>query len=56
MLLMIDATPTKYDELAKARMKALWCPSPAYAEGRLFVRTDEGVTCYDLTGKVQPKE
>ncbi len=53
MLVMLDTSPEKHDELAKARIKALWCPSPAIVEGRLYLRMPKGVACFDLTGKVK---
>lgn len=37
-------------ELGKATVRALWCPSPAIADGKLIVRGRKGVTCYSLTG------
>jgi len=48
-LLVVQANPQSRVELAKANIRALWVPSPAIADGRLFVRGREGIRCYDLT-------
>jgi outer membrane protein assembly factor BamB len=48
-LLMLRASPAKFEVLGKATVNALNCASPAIAHGRLYLRLDEGVTCYDLT-------
>jgi len=47
-LLVLKATPQSRVELAKANIRALWVPSPAIADGHLFVRGREGIRCYDL--------
>lgn len=36
------------EELAKVRMKAIRCASPAFSEGKLVVRNRESLVCYDL--------
>ena len=36
-------------ELGKAHVKAAWVPSPAIADGRLFLRLKDRVRCYRLT-------
>jgi len=47
-LLMLKATPEANQELAKAKLRALWCPSPAISDGKLLLRHEDGVRCYDL--------
>jgi outer membrane protein assembly factor BamB len=46
---MVSATPDKYQLLDKTRVTLAPCTSPAVADGKLFVRTGEGLACYDLT-------
>lgn len=46
---MLKATPDERLELGKAHVKALWCPSPTISKGRLIVRTQDKLVCYDLT-------
>ncbi len=46
---MLKASPEERVELGKATVRALWVPSPTIAGGRLLVRTDKGLKCYDLT-------
>jgi outer membrane protein assembly factor BamB len=52
-LVMVEATPAAFQELG--RIDALkkgpktWNP-PALAHGRVYVRNEEEMTCYDLTG------
>lgn len=36
-------------ELGKTRIKALWCPSPSVSEGRIVVRTENRLVCYDVS-------
>lgn len=47
-LLMINASPESNQELAKGKVRALWCPSPALTNGKLLLRHEDGVRCYDL--------
>ncbi|MDA7916072.1 PQQ-binding-like beta-propeller repeat protein [Verrucomicrobia bacterium] len=47
-LLMIKASPESNQELAKAKLRALWCPSPAITNGKLLLRHEDGIRCYDL--------
>jgi len=47
-LLMLKPSPEKYTLLAKANARALSCPSPAIADGKLLVRGRKGITCYEL--------
>ena len=53
-LLMLRATPAKFDLLGKARVGALHCASPAIAGGRLYLRLGDGIACYDLTAAGAP--
>ena len=49
---MLKASPEAHQELAKTRVKAMWCPSPVVSNGRLFVRKSNGVVCYNLASKL----
>ena len=51
-LVMLKASPESHQELAKTRVKAMWCPSPVVSNGRLFVRKSNGVACYNLASKL----
>lgn len=46
---MVDARPDRYKLLDKTRVSLAPCTSPAVAGGKLFVRTQEGLACYDLS-------
>lgn len=46
---MVSATPDRYKLLDKTRVSLAPCTSPAIAGGKLFVRTTEGMACYDLS-------
>ena len=48
-LLMISAAPDKYQELAKANLGVAVCSSPSISAGRLYLRLNGTVACYDLT-------
>ena len=48
-LIMLRASPEKFELLAKANLAFLVCTSPAIANGRLYVRQEKSVACYDLT-------
>jgi outer membrane protein assembly factor BamB len=48
-LLMLRASPAKFESLGKATVNGLNSTSPAIARGRLYLRLDEAVACYDLT-------
>lgn len=47
-LAMVRATPEKYEELGSFNPKMCMMTSPALAGGLLYLRTLEGVSCYDL--------
>ena len=53
-LLMLRATPAKFDLLGKASVGGLYCASPAIAGGRLYLRLGDGIACYDLTAAGAP--
>ena len=46
---MVSAAPDRYKLLDKMRVSLAPCTSPAVAGGKLFVRTQEGLACYDLS-------
>lgn len=46
---MVSAKPDRYKLLDKTRVSLAPCTSPAVAGGKLFVRTQEGMACYDLS-------
>ncbi len=50
-LVMINANPDKYELLGTANLGLSAWISPAFADGKLFLRTGNKVVCYDLTGK-----
>ena len=41
-------SPEKFDLLAKHKLKAASCSSPVIVEGRMYLRLEDGVACYDL--------
>ena len=47
-LYLIKATPEKFTLLGKADVDAVKWTSPAVADGKVFLRTKDGVVCYDL--------
>lgn len=47
-LLMVRATADKFDLLAKHKLKAASCSSPVVLDGRMYLRLEDGVACYDL--------
>jgi outer membrane protein assembly factor BamB len=47
-IVMFKATPEKYVELGKFEPGACPMSSPAFSDGKLFVRTVYGMACYDL--------
>jgi len=49
-LFMLRAKPDQFAQLGKATMGMLNCSSPAIAHGRLYIRRENAVACYDLTG------
>ena len=47
-IIMLKPSPEKCIQLGKATARALWCPSPAIADGKLLVRGRKGISCYNL--------
>jgi len=50
-LVMIDTDIKAHRELGKARIKAMWCPSPVIVDGKLYLRMKDNISCYDLRAK-----
>jgi outer membrane protein assembly factor BamB len=50
-LRLIKADPTSYQLLGRAKIEAMWCPTPAPYDGRLIVRRKNQVVCFDLRGR-----
>jgi outer membrane protein assembly factor BamB len=48
-IIMLKPSPEKRIQLGKANVRALWCPSPAIADGKLLLRGRKGISCYSLT-------
>jgi outer membrane protein assembly factor BamB len=48
-IIMLEASPAKFHVLAVAPLPVLTCSSPAFADGKLYVRLEHGIACYDLT-------
>lgn len=48
---LIAVEPESGKELASTRIDYLRCGSPAFANGKLFLRTRKAVVCYDIAGK-----
>ena len=51
---MIQATPEKYTFLVKGQVDAANCSSPAIVGTRLYLRTNQGVACFDLAAVPPP--
>jgi outer membrane protein assembly factor BamB len=49
-IVMLQPSAEKQVQFAKASVRALWCPSPAIADGKLLLRGRKGITCYSLSG------
>ena len=47
-LRLIKADPTSYQLLGRAKIEAMWCPTPAPHDGRLIVRRKNKIVCFDL--------
>ena len=48
-LFLIRATPEKYDLLGKVDLGIEKWTAPTFADGKVFLRTQKTVVCYDLT-------
>ena len=55
-LAMVRAGRGEFEVLDKARIPLAPCTSPAVAGGRLYVRTNEGLACHDLTAAAQAED
>jgi len=56
LLCMWKASPDHYlPALAGTRVNADGYASPAFAEGRLYIRLRDGLACYDLTSAANPR-
>lgn len=53
-LTLYKASPEKYEELAKVKVPFASCSSPSFADGKLFLRLNDCVACYDLTAAANP--
>ena len=51
-LVVIKASPKAHEELVKARVKTMWCPSPVVSNGRLYLRMADHVACFNLAEKL----
>jgi len=47
-LVMLKATHKAHTELGVARVQSMWCPSPAFSRGYLYLRMKDHVACFDL--------
>lgn len=47
-LAMMRATGDAFELLGQARIALAQCSSPAFADGRLYARLQDGLACYDL--------
>ena len=47
-LMAIRATPSRYEVLAQEVLSMSWVASPAFSDGRLFLRMKHAVACYEL--------
>jgi outer membrane protein assembly factor BamB len=47
-LWVLQATPEKYGVLSQTEARITLCTSPAVADGRIYLRQANGITCYDL--------
>ena len=50
-LVMLRADPLAHYEEGKARVRAMWCPSPVLSRGKLYVRQGNGVACFNLAAE-----
>ena len=50
-LVMLRANPLAHYEEGKARVRAMWCPSPVLSQGKLFVRQGNAIACFNLAEK-----
>lgn len=50
-LSMVNPDPSSYQTLGRAKIDAMWCPTPAPSNGRLIVRRKDKLVCFDLRDK-----
>lgn len=50
-LTMVKPDPSSYQPLGRAKIDAMWCPTPAPSDGRLIVRRKDRLVCFDLREK-----
>ena len=48
---MVAADSATRKDLGRAKVRAMNCPSPAIAAGRLYLRHSDSIACYDLRAK-----
>ena len=48
---MIAPSPEKYTVMSRANLPIGRCVSPAISDGKLYMRMQTGVICYDLTAR-----
>jgi len=53
-LWLVSASPEKYVLLDKATLRVTRCTSPAFVDGRVYLRLKDAIACYDLTPRAQP--
>jgi outer membrane protein assembly factor BamB len=54
-LALVEANPTAYRELGRIRaFEGKTWNSPALADGKVYLRNDEDMACYDLRAPGQP--
>jgi hypothetical protein len=51
---LLKATPESYQSLGRARIGAMWCPTPTPWNGRVIIRKKDHVACYDLRESTAP--
>ncbi len=51
LVLMLKASPDKFEVLGKAKVGMTGCTSAAFADGKLFLRLAKSVACYDLAAQ-----
>jgi hypothetical protein len=50
-IFLISASPEKYSLLGRANLNIMANTSPALADGKLYLRVNDGIACYDLAKK-----
>ncbi len=50
-LTVLKATPEKYELLNKSRVRGARCVSPSISGGKLYIRLQNGLSCFDLRAK-----